>query len=815
MPASPAQPDLHDELARLHEEVVNLLQSAVPPPQGLPYIEGLLRQAKNLNARWEYLALHLLLAHQHTHDAHGLGPGHALHLLEFALVQTRQLEDAALTVRVLSSLGSALHQQGRYAEALVAFTECVQLASGLEDPYVRFLVLNNTATFHLANGSYLEGLELLEQARQAANASGNTLGAHLCLLSQVGAHNRLGHHQQALDLAGDLQDPQALPPQFRLLLLNHVITALNGLAREPEALARAQAALALAGQIGNSRWRGDVLAGMAQTLLQLGRLHEAVQCARTADELMSAEQNPEAVLDNQRRLFTLYEALGDPVQALHWLKRYQQGEAASLNRLLEARSTAFAVHARVNALEAQAATERRKNAELSEVIAELHRTEDALKYQSTHDPLTGLHNRVSFQQRAQVLLNTLAPLQQAALFFIDLDHFKDVNDLYGHAAGDDLLRQVAQRLQGVRAQVLAGRIGGDEFVLLVQVTDAGEAAHLAGELLRLLTEPFHLRTGDRVETSGSVGVALAPQDGQQADVLQHRADQAMYASKHRARREIAFYSTQLGEAREARLRLENDLRQAVPAGELRLHYQARYQAATQALQGFEALVRWERPGQGLLGPQLFIPVAEQSQLMLTVGSWVLQEACRQAVRWNLAARDLSVAVNVSVMQFQQPHFLAEVQEVLSRSGCPPRVLNIELTETVILKDLEQARVRIEALRELGVQVSMDDFGTGYSSLSVLRNLPLNFLKIDRSFMQGIRQAHPEGRKAEVMLATLVDLAHQFDMRVTAEGVETREQLAFLTSIGCDSVQGFLLGRPESVEHAARRLSATPPGLPSI
>lgn len=794
------------ELAELHALVSELLQRTVPPPQGLGYINDLIVQAERLGGRWEYIALQILLGRYHAQDARGLGLPEVLRILEPALVLARELQDRTLIVRILSTLGTTLHRQQRYPEALSAFTECVQIASGIEDPYVRFLVLNNTATFHLSNGSYAEGLELLEQAQDAARASGNALGVAVTRLNQMGAFNRLGQFERTLALDTELRHTPQLPLQYQVIGCGYRVAALSGLGRTPQALHEGQRYLKLAQEFGNPQFIGQARAGLAQALLQRQEYAAALEAALEAQALMQDRSDAELVLDNQKRLSEIYEALHDPAQALHWAKTYQAGEFARLNQLLSARSTAYAVQARLQALEAQAQTERQKNEELSQVIGTLEETKRALEFQLTHDALTGLHNRVSFQREVQAVVDSLQDGELAALVFMDLDNFKGVNDLYGHAAGDDLLVQAARRLQSVHPGLVAGRIGGDEFVLLRRVTGAAQASALAGRMLEVLGEPFLLSTGDVVEISSSAGVALAPRDGRDAEALQQKADQAMYASKRASRGLVRVYSEDIGREREEKVRLENDLRRGVRDGELTLHYQGRFDVLSGQLRGLEALVRWDRPGLGLVPPQAFIPVAEQSPLMLGIGEWVLAQACLRAVAWDFAARDLNMSVNVSIMQFQQPDFVQTVRRALQDTGCPPGVLTLELTETMILRDVQRARLTIAALHGLGLRVAMDDFGTGYSSLGVLRSLPLDTLKIDRAFMEGITLPWPEGGKAQVMLATIIDLAHQLDMRVTAEGVESPEQLAFLRQTGCDYVQGFLLGRPEPAAQVASRLS---------
>ena len=422
-----------------------------------------------------------------------------------------------------------------------------------------------------------------------------------------------------------------------------------------------------------------------------------------------------------------------------------------------------------------------------------------LTHQAHHDALTGLPNRVLLEDRlTQSLAQARRNQQQVALLFVDLDGFKGVNDTLGHAAGDTLLKQVAARLAwGVRASDTLARMGGDEFaVVLHDVRDTPSAMRVAEKLLEALSEPFALE-GRELRISASIGLAFFPEDGADADTLLRHADVAMYRAKASGRNTCRCFTTELQDQMEARLDLERDLHQALRAGEFLLHYQPQYRH-NGSLSGFEALVRWNHPRLGLIPPASFIPAAEESGLILPLGRWVLEEACRQMLRWREGgAQDLIMAVNVSAVQFEDPRWVDTVAEVLDRLGLPPHCLELELTESLVMDPASESGRRLIRLKEMGVSLAIDDFGTGYSSLSYLHRMPISTLKIDQSF---VREYEPgaEDRSGPILQA-IVGLARHLGLSVVAEGVETEVQRAFLASLGCETLQGHYLGRPGPAE----------------
>ena len=417
-----------------------------------------------------------------------------------------------------------------------------------------------------------------------------------------------------------------------------------------------------------------------------------------------------------------------------------------------------------------------------------------------YDPLTGLPNRRLLQDRTeQVLLNSSRSKHHGALLFIDLDHFKTLNDTLGHAKGDDLLRQVARRLSScVREGDTVARFGGDEFVVVLArlSIDAGEAAaevkSIAIKILNLLARTFQLGDIDHT-TTASIGISLFSNNELSLEDVLKQADLAMYKSKAAGRNGLHFFDPAMQVAIEARMALESDLRSALREQQLVLHYQPQT-TRDRRISGAEALVRWQHPKLGLVLPNQFIPLAEESGIILLLGQWVLEAACRQLVQWAAAARtaDLVVSVNVSVRQLQQPDFVEQVLSALLRTGANPRRLKLELTESVLVSNIEDVIAKMTALKDHGVSFALDDFGTGYSSLAYLSRLPIDQLKIDRSFVSQMVSSE----NAESICVAVISLARSLNLTVVAEGVETEAQFHLLTRVHqCEYVQGYLLGRP--------------------
>ena len=448
---------------------------------------------------------------------------------------------------------------------------------------------------------------------------------------------------------------------------------------------------------------------------------------------------------------------------------------------------------------------------LAVVAIEQRQLTDQLAHRALHDALTGLPNRSLFEQRlGQALLDASRHHWVLAVLFIDLDRFKQVNDTLGHMAGDQVLEQVSRRLENcLRKSDSLARMGGDEFTLiLTELKDPRDVLSVTRKLLDAFQSPFRVEEYELFLTA-SIGISLYPRDGRDAATLQKNADTAMYRAKNRGKNNCEFFTPELGAAARERLGIENALRRAMENGELQLYYQPQAEMSGE-LAGFEALLVWNHPTLGVTRPAQFIPVAEDSGMIVPIGAWALAEACRQNAAWQDSGRPrMKVAVNVSPMQFARADFVDTVSQALSQSGLDPPLLELELTENVVVRDLEESVRQMDRLRALGVSISIDDFGTGYSSLSYLRRLPVDTLKIDQSFL---KELGSESNTIPLVQA-IVTLAHGLGLTVVAEGVENRHQLEVLRSVGCDKFQGYLLGEPLPAEAAGRMLAK--PGPPSL
>ncbi|MCG3168538.1 MAG: hypothetical protein CALGDGBN_00035 [Pseudomonadales bacterium] len=431
---------------------------------------------------------------------------------------------------------------------------------------------------------------------------------------------------------------------------------------------------------------------------------------------------------------------------------------------------------------------------LGDHLEELRRKEQHLHHLAQHDHLTNLPNRLLlFDRLRHAIAKAQRTASRIAVIFIDLDRFKDINDSLGHAAGDEVIQQAALRLRALlRDEDTVARLGGDEFVVMLEdVQDPLHVAALAQKILACSRSPMAF-AGRELYIGASLGIALYPQDGLDPQSLVRNADAAMYRSKAEGRNTIHFYTEDMTEQALARVQLEAELRVALAAGELRLHYQPQFAIDGRRVVGVEALLRWAHPRRGLLGPGEFITLAEETGLIVPIGEWVLRSACRQMRAWRDAGLDPGrVAVNVSAEQIRRRELLPAVRAILDETGCRPEWLELEVTESVFMERPEESSQVLLAVREIGVELSIDDFGTGYSSLAYLKHLPVGTLKIDRSFIRNV----PAGSDDVAIVRAVIALATSLGLRVVAEGVENAEQLAFLAREGCDCAQGFLLARP--------------------
>jgi diguanylate cyclase (GGDEF)-like protein/PAS domain S-box-containing protein len=435
---------------------------------------------------------------------------------------------------------------------------------------------------------------------------------------------------------------------------------------------------------------------------------------------------------------------------------------------------------------------------------ERQQVEEQIRYQALHDPLTALPNRTLFTDRLSVALaHAQRSREQLAVLFLDLDRFKTINDTLGHAIGDQLLQVVAERLlRCLRQGDTVARWGGDEFTLLLpQLESPEQAIKAAQRILQALTPVIQVEAHELYIT-GTFGIAVYPQNGEDAETLIKHADAALYRAKDQGRNHVLLYTSSISSQASARLSLDNSMHRALERQELILHYQPLVEVKTGRITRMEALLRWQHPEQGMIPPGQFIPLAEENGLVVPIGEWVLRTACRQAMAWHKSGFDsLCVAVNLSARQFQHSNLITAVSEILKETGLPAASLDLEITEGLVMQNLDLTIRLMHQLRSMGVQLSMDDFGTGYSSFSSLKRFPLNTLKIDRSFIQDLM-----GDTSNVaIVSTVIALGSGLNLQVVAEGVETQDQFDMLSALNCDEIQGYFFSRPLSAEAATELL----------
>ena len=428
---------------------------------------------------------------------------------------------------------------------------------------------------------------------------------------------------------------------------------------------------------------------------------------------------------------------------------------------------------------------------------ELSRRGEELAFLATHDALTGLPNRTLILDRVeQMLARSARTKTPVAALFIDLDNFKGINDTLGHAVGDELLRAVAARLDAaIRGADTLGRLGGDEFIVISEDLAAGEGPQLiAARLIEALKHPFQLGPEKQTRVTVTASVGIAAGEHSCAEELLREADIAMYRAKWDGKCRFVVFERDMHDTMQARMELEMDLREALANDEFFLDYQPTFDLSDMSPNGVEALIRWKHPKRGVVQPNDFVPLLEETGLITDVGRWVLQRACRQGAIWRDAGHDIAVAVNVSGRQLDSDQILTDIQDALRAGGLEASALTIEITETTLMRNIEDTARRLGALKELGVRIAIDDFGTGYSSLAHLQRFPVDALKIDRSFITGL--AH--NQEGETLIRTLVQLGKSLSIETFAEGIEQQQELSLLRDHACDSGQGFLFAKPLDV-----------------
>jgi len=447
-------------------------------------------------------------------------------------------------------------------------------------------------------------------------------------------------------------------------------------------------------------------------------------------------------------------------------------------------------------------------------ITERKRAEEMARHMAYHDYLTGLPNRALFDDRLSVALAQAKRHDEGlALMSLDLDRFKLFNDTLGHATGDTIIKAVAGRLSRVvRGGDTVARVGGDEFLLLLtSVEDGDSGAKIAQKVLRIFDRPFRVEGLD-LHGTASIGISLYPHDGDDGEALMRNADAAMYRAKETGRNNYQLYAPAMNVRAAERLTLENDMRAGLKRREFEVFYQPQVNIETGRIVGTEALVRWNHPSRGVLGPNEFIPLAEETGLIVHLGEWVLRNACRQVRGWHKRGLpDVRLAVNISMRQFQRREFVDTVRAILLETGLEPRLLELEITESIAMQDEEQTIATLRRLRDLGVRISIDDFGTGYSSLKYLKDMPIDALKIDQSF---VRDLTTNVNDAAIAI-NIIAIAHSLQLSVIAEGVETGEQLDFLKTKRCDEFQGYLCKKPIPAASFVKLLADQTMGSPAV
>lgn len=431
-------------------------------------------------------------------------------------------------------------------------------------------------------------------------------------------------------------------------------------------------------------------------------------------------------------------------------------------------------------------------------ITSRKRNEERIRFLAYYDPLTELPNRALFEEHiARALAAAKRSRKKVALLFLDIDRFKSINDSLGHLSGDLLLQSVARRLKShIRESDTICRQGGDEFIIVLTGIDSVDGvAHVAEKIVEDMGEAHHI-AGHQLVVSFSIGISMYPEDGHTSEMLIRNADAAMYHAKEKGRNNFQFFSSEMNSEAFERLSIESDLRQALKRDQLLLHYQPKIDIATGKIIGIEALVRWMHHEKGMIPPGKFIPVAEECGIISSIGEWVLRTACLQCQQWHTSGTlSAPISVNISAVQFRQKNIRDMVAAVLDDTGLDPHLLELELTESMLMQEAESTITTLQQLKELGVSLSIDDFGTGYSNLNYLRHFPVDRLKIDRCFVQDISS----DENGAAITRTIISMGHSLKMKVIAEGVETREQLALLTEQECDEIQGFYYSKPMSAE----------------
>lgn len=733
-----------------------------------------------------------------------------LELAQEAAALSQQVRARRVESRALSSAGLARQRLGDPEGAMTAFLQSLRLCAEELDEEGTSRALLNIASLHVLLGEFEQAVPLHEQALAAAQACGNEEFIADALTRLLEDHFRLEHVDRALHLADEavgFAQERGLT-RYECASRHLLSRLLLRLGRTRAALIHAQTGLRAATRTQDRESQLELTLAVGQGFLALGEQRVAEGYFQEGLRLAEELQHRDIEWQLHEALARTYDQLSEGRRAAYHHEQCQELYGLVYGQGVQRRTLELAARAVGEWQKHPAGPKYPWTQELNVLTERLHQTRSELAVATTHDPLTSVPNRSHFQQRAQRRLNILTVGERVGFVFVTLDYMKNFNARFGHRRGDLALVEFARRLEGlVRPGDLVGRLGSDEFVIMLGgLNQPSDISRVMGRLLTGLREPFQVQ-GQEVNLSASMGAAVFPDDGTSLEELFRNADLALLHAKSGGRNQGQRFEANMRTEEQRRRTLLFELQGAAQRGELQLHYQGQFRLPERQIKGFEALLRWDHPELGLVPPGEFIPLAEETRLIVQLGEWVLREACRQAREWNFPERQLVMAVNVSALQIEDSAFPALVQQILRDSGVPGHVLMLELTESMMHRDPQQVGEVVRALQELNVQVSLDDFGAGFSSLSSLQTVPLNQLKIDRSFLGDLFPGAGQLPRAKLLVDMMVNLAHGMSMDIVAEGVEKDDQLQLLCDLHCDGAQGFLLARPQPPHLAQRLLGA--------
>ncbi len=728
---------------------------------------------------------------------------------KFALNVSDRFDHLSLKARALNALGLALTRTGQYDEGMQYFLDSLTLADSLNDDASKARAITNLAGAHLDLGDFDRAMELAAEGAEVARRAGImppwavAEGVSISALWHAG---RLGEARERipalLRVAGEhgLTRVQCDGLLYQALLHVQDLEYLRAIAVAEDMVRVAEGAQ-------DEETLGSALWLLGDCYLTVGRHDDALRALTRSAAINDVRGHAMTTSRLARSFATLYEQTGQTALALKALKDHMHSEHRLHDGAMLRRSQLIDMKVKL-----ELARQRVALSSPGAPVTAAHSLQE-LTYRSTHDALSHALNRSAFWQQAGQVLENLPLRQSAGVLLLDLCGLAEVNVTHGYAAGDLLITETVRRIKRVVGRDdLVGRTDGDEFIVLLRdLSSAEELKDVTEELHAVLSRPVTYEDWT-LSPRVSMGAAIAPLDGRDLTTIHRNVELALQECKARGAAAPYLYHPTMNIREKARRTIKHDLPGALRTGQLNLAYQAQYRLPGRTLTGFEALLRWTHPTDGKISPAEFIPLAEESGIIIDIGRWAMRLACQQAKAWAFDTHGLRMAVNVSPLQFMQSDFVSEVREILEETGLPGCCLTLELTEGVFHSDVTRAVMNIRRLMELGVQVAMDDFGTGYSSLSLLKTLPIEQLKIDRAFLADLTREHPNFAVSRQFMQVMVQFAQTLGLTVVAEGVETLEHLEILNELGCHEAQGYLLSEPVAVELASVILweAITPP-----